>query len=202
MKKSLLAVILATIGVGGTWSCSNRPKSTGTAEVDPLAKSVDGSGVVRASGGTVPHDLGGSESLLANVSPECLACAQALGPSTGCDLASNACETLADGKARAQCLDTLKCVFPGGSRPSCVDKTNSNLTSCYCGSASVEACLLPGKANGGCKHAIEVGLGSTDPGFVARNITDRSHPAGVAMKLAQCLADAGRLADPKCRSCF
>jgi hypothetical protein len=67
---------------------------------------------------------------------------------------------------------------------------------------TVEDCLSPGRANGVCKRVIETGLGTTDPVFVARNITNRAHPAGVGMKIAQCLADAARAFDPKCRRCL
>jgi hypothetical protein len=136
------------------------------------------------------------------MSADCLACARALTPQTGCNLAAITCEKLAEGKPRQQCLDTLRCVLAGTPGGGCLNKTNSDLTKCYCGGATVEACLTPGAANGTCKKFIETGLGTTDPGFVARNITNTEHSSGVAMKLVQCLADAGRLLDPKCRTCF
>ena len=225
-KGSLFALLLVASAAPGTAGCSNKPRSDernhtganpdgGAASAvapaklaqGPLAPAPAGSssaGVAATAAPALPvaPPANATETILAGMSADCLSCARALAPQTGCNLSAIGCEKLGEGKPRQQCLDTLRCVLPGAARGSCVDKTNSDLTKCYCGSQAVEACLTPGTATGTCKKLIETGLGSTDPGFVARNITNTDHASGVAMKLAQCLADAGRLVDPKCRSCF
>lgn len=220
-KRHFLVSIFLAGAVATTAGCSNRQKpeehgpvsaksDSGAVAVAakltqvPLALVPAASGSANAAAPTVPAapPANATETILAGMSADCLTCARALTPQTGCNLAATTCEKLAEGKARQQCLDTLRCVLPGPPGAGCVNKTNSDLTKCYCGGATVEACLTPGAANGTCKKFIETGLGTTDPGFVARNITNTEHASGVAMKLVQCLADAGRLVDPRCRTCF
>jgi hypothetical protein len=207
----------ALLGVG----CSNPTKSEPGPQKNALATKADagvakptvtatlapkpvGSAVaVPASSRPATPPSNATESLLAAASIDCLACAQAIAPNAGgCELSLLNCETFSDAKKRAQCLDTLRCVLPAAGRSSCIDKANSNLTSCYCGSISVEDCLVAGNAKGRCKAELESGLGSNDPGFIARNTTNVAEPAGRAMKLAKCLAEVGRLLDSKCQQCF
>jgi hypothetical protein len=200
--------------------CSNQTKSEPRGEKSNLAAKTDAgiakptvtatlaptpttSAAVSASSRAATPPTNATESLLAAVSIDCLACAQALAPTPGgCDLSVLNCETFPEGKKRTQCLDTLRCVLPAAGRPSCIDKTNSNLTSCYCGGVGVEDCLVAGNAKGRCKSELESGLGSIEPGFIARNTTNVAEPAGRAMKLAKCLAEVGRLIDTKCQQCF
>jgi hypothetical protein len=223
-KRHFFAPIFLASAVVSTAGCSNRQKAeergSMSAKPDagaavapaklvqgPLAPLPAASGSASAASSVAPAlpaapPGNATETILAGMSADCLACARALTPQTGCNLSAISCEELAEGKPRQQCLDTLRCVLPGTPGGSCVNKANSDLTKCYCGGATVEACLAPGTASGVCKKHIEAGLGTTDPGFVARNITNTEHTAGVAMRLVQCLADAGRLLDPKCRACF
>jgi hypothetical protein len=130
-------------------------------------------------------------SILAAKSPACLTCAQAIPPGTGCELSLLTCEPCTSPTWQS-CVDTLQCVIT----TSCVEEAFSDLAPCYCGAAVGAACLTPGAANGVCKNVIEIGLGSTDPSFIAGNFTNPTLGAGKAMLLAQCLADFG------CQSCF
>ncbi|MET0593152.1 MAG: hypothetical protein ABW133_10655 [Polyangiaceae bacterium] len=174
-------------------------ESAKTAHASDRSGLASGAASARLPAGPTRFPL--TEAIFTARSAECQTCLRNLPPNSGCDVASIGCETLPEGKEREQCFDTLRCVLPSAGQSSCVDKTNSNLTACYCGTATVENCLA-GKASGVCKKSLEVGLRSTDPGTIARTITDRSLPSGVAMKLVQCVADVGRLVDSTCRSCF
>jgi hypothetical protein len=70
----------------------------------------------------------------------------------------------------------------------CARQTNcaaGGPTSCYCGQADLFSCLS-GLGNGACRTAIEAGLKTTDPGFILKNVTKQSLPAGGALARVQC----------------
>jgi hypothetical protein len=212
-RKTAALVVSATTMLTLVAGCSNREKNA--AKGEPAARSASGTpqaitsanlsqkppNAVQLPATLATPPANATETILAKVSPDCLICARAIRPETGCDIATTQCEKLTDPKMQAQCLDTLRCVLPGPGA-SCVSTATASLTSCYCGGASVEECLKKGVASGVCKQVIETGFKTTDPVVIARSLVDTSYSSGVAMNLTKCLAKFGLLADPKCRSCF
>jgi cysteine-rich repeat protein len=86
--------------------------------------------------------------------------------------------------------DLCQEVYACALRADCVDWKSSDVTPCYCGTATTEDCLSSiDKAKGPCKAEIVNGVESEMPTFIATQMTATNNAAGAALMVRRCAVD-------------